>query len=187
MTKSEKLNKVAKEIEKCKICKIGKFGKAVPGEGKPDAKIIFIGEAPGRQESTAGRPFVGRSGQYLTRLIESTGLDRKDVFITSPVKYYPVISQKGRTPSDTEIAHGKIHLVKQLEIIKPKIIVLLGRVAAIALLGKSQVVSRMHGKLIKQDNKTYFLTYHPAAAIRFQKNKALIEEDFRILKRFLNS
>lgn len=179
------LDQIAEEITKCKICKVGKTGKAVPGEGNPNADVVFIGEAPGRTEGETGRPFVGRSGQYLTKLIESIGLSRKDVFITSPVKYFPVVSGKGRTPTDAEIAHGKTHLVKQLAIINPKILVLLGRVAAKALLGESPLISNIHGKVAKKEGKKYFFIYHPAAAIRFQKIKPLIEEDFKKLKTIL--
>lgn len=183
MTRQQQLDQIAQEIASCKVCRVGKTGKPVPGEGSPNADIIFIGEAPGRTEGETGRPFVGRSGQYLTKLIESIGTSRSDVFITSPVKYFPVASGKGRAPTDAEIAHGKTHLVRQLDIIKPKIIVLLGRVAAVALLGKSPMISQTHGTYITQDNKRYFLTYHPAAAIRFQKIKPLIEGDFKKFKR----
>lgn len=187
MDKQKLLDQIAREIKSCRICKIGKLGKAVAGEGNPNAKIVFIGEAPGRQEALTGRPFVGRSGQLLTKLLSSIQITRKDVYITSPVKYFPVISQKGRAPTDAEINHGKIHLEEQLEIIDPKIIVLLGRVAAKGVLGQSIAVATTHGKVIKRKGKSYFVTYHPAAAVRFQKNKALIEEDFQKLKTIILS
>lgn len=188
VTKQALLDQIAQEIALCTACKVGKIGKAVPGEGDPNAKIVFIGEAPGRTEGETGKPFIGRSGQYLTKLIESIGLNRKDVFITSPVKYFPVIKRTngtviGRAPTDAEIAHGKTHLFRQLNVIKPKIIVLLGRVAAVALLGKSPMISQAHGTSITQDRRKYFITYHPAAAIRFKKFKPLIESDFKKFKR----
>ncbi len=185
MSKQQLLDQIAEEIVKCKICKIGKIDKPVPGEGNPNAKIVFVGEAPGRTEGETGRPFIGRSGQYLTRLIESIGLSRQDVFITSPVKYFPVIAGKGRAPTDAEITHGKTHFDKQLEIINPKVIVLLGRVAAKAVLGESVPIAKVHGTMVQRNGKKYFFIYHPAAAIRFQKIKPLIENDFKKLKLFL--
>lgn len=187
MSKQKLLDEIAKDIAACKTCKAGKIGKPVPGEGNPDADIVFIGEAPGRTEGETGRPFIGRSGQLLTKLIESIGLNRKDVFITSPVKYFPILSgtEKGRAPTDEEIAHGKTHLEKQLKVINPKIIVLLGRVAAKALLGQLPMISAVHGTTIQKDGRKFFFAYHPAAAIRFQKFKPLIENDFKKLKTLL--
>src|ERR1700685_3374875 len=102
MDKQKELDRLAREIENCKICKIGKNGKAVPGEGNPDAKIAFIGEAPGKQEAVIGRPFIGRSGQLLRSLIREIGLKEDEVYITSPVKYLP---ERG-TPTSEDIAHG---------------------------------------------------------------------------------
>src|SRR5205814_7925733 len=107
--------RIVDEIVTCPICPVGKSGKAVPGEGNPDADIVFIGEAPGKQEAASGRPFIGRSGQLLRNLIRSIGLDdEKDVYITSPVKYLP---DRG-TPTSQDIAHGRIHLMKQFEVIQ---------------------------------------------------------------------
>lgn len=189
--KSSELEKIASQIENCDICKENKIGKPVPGEGGSNAKIMFVGEAPGRQESQTGRPFIGRSGKYLTRLIESTGLSRKDVYITSPVKYFPVKpdGHSGRAPTDQEITHGKTHFDKQVEIVNPKLIVLLGKVAAYALLGKSVTDSvnlkTEHGKIISQNGRRYLFTYHPAAALRFPQIKQPVEEDFKKLKRII--
>ncbi len=184
MDKQKALDKIAKEIENCKICKVGKSGKAVPGEGNPDAQVVFIGEAPGRQEAVTGRPFIGRSGQLLRSLIREIGLDdEKDVYITSPVKYLP---DRG-TPTSQDIAHGRIHLMKQLEVIVPKIVMLLGRVAAEGVLEKKVAVSSEHGHIIEvKDRIKYFLTYHPAAALRFpNKFKTPLKEDFQKLKKLL--
>lgn len=132
MSKSSALARIAKEIEKCQICKEGKSGKAVVGEGNPDADIVFIGEAPGKTEALTGRPFVGRSGQLLRSLIRESGLKEEEVYITSPVKYLP---DRG-TPSASDIVHGRVHLLKQLEVIDPKIVVLLGSVAVYGVLGE---------------------------------------------------
>lgn len=178
MNKQKALDKIAKDIDQCAICKAAKNGKAVPGEGNSDADIIFIGEAPGKNEALTGRPFIGRSGQLLRSLIREIGLAEKDVYITSPVKYLP---DRG-TPTSEDIAHGRIHLMQQLDIIQPKIIVLLGRVAAEGVLQQKLAVMSQRGTIIEKDKKKYFLTIHPAAAIRFQKFKKLIVEDFQILK-----
>jgi len=181
MTKKELLEKEAEKIKRCRKCKKGKIGKAVPGGGSPDAKIFFVGEAPGREEAKTGRPFVGRSGQLLTQLLLRIGIEREDVFITSPVKYLP----KQGTPSSFEIAHGRTHLLRQIEIINPKLIVLLGQVAAKALLDNLVKITEGHGKVFKQNDKLFFLTFHPAAAIRFPKTKERIIEDFEKLKRLI--
>ena len=184
MDKQKALNKIAEEIEKCKICKVGKSGMAVPGEGNPAADVVFIGEAPGRQEAASGRPFIGRSGQLLRNLIRGIGLDDvKDVYITSPVKYLP---DRG-TPTSQDIAHGRIHLMKQFAIIRPIFVMLLGRVAAEGVLEKKVAVVKEHGGVIEEkDGIKYFLTYHPAAALRFPKKfKPFLDEDFQKLKKLL--
>lgn len=182
MKKAAALDKITKEILVCKICKTGTNGKAVPGEGSPDADIAFIGEAPGKTEALTGRPFVGRSGKFLRSLIRTLGLEEEDVYITSPVKYLP---DRG-TPTNTQIAHGKTHLDKQLEIINPKLIVLMGSVAAQGVLGEKIPVLKQHGKTIKKEGKTYFLTVHPAAAIRFEKFRKIMLEDFAGLKKIID-
>lgn len=184
MSKQVELAKIAKEIENCEVCKHEKQGMAVPGEGNPDADVIFIGEAPGKKEAATGRPFIGRSGQLLRSLIRSIGLDdEKDVFITSPVKYLP---DRG-TPTSADIAHGRIHLMQQFAVIKPKVVMLLGRVAAEGVLEKKVAVAKEHGAVIAEENGIkYFLTVHPAAALRFpNKYKPLLKEDFEKLKNLL--
>lgn len=184
MNKQKVLDEIAREIEKCNICKVGKTGVAVPGEGNPDADIVFIGEAPGKKEAVEGRPFIGRSGQLLRSLIREIGLDDiKDVFITSPVKYLPL---RG-TPTPKDIAHGRIHLMKQLSIIAPKFVVLLGRVAAEGVLEKKVAVVKERGQIIEEkDGIKYFLTYHPAAALRFPvKFKPTLKEDFQKVRSLL--
>lgn len=176
--KLRELQKIAKEIENCKTCKAGKSGKAVPGEGSASAKIVFVGEAPGRNESLTGRPFIGRSGKLLRSTIRSIGLKEDKVYITSPVKYLP---DKG-TPSSSDIEHGRIHLIEQLRIIKPKIIVLMGAVACYGVLHEKIATLKMHGSVLLRDNLIYLITVHPSAAMRFPKVRKLFEKDFRKLK-----
>ena len=148
------------------------------GEGDPDADIMFVGEAPGKNESTVGRPFIGRSGKLLRAMIAELGLNEADVYITSPVKYLPEYG----TPKLRDIEHARIHFNEQIDIISPKIIVLLGSTAAQAVLGEKIPTLKNHGKVIEKDDRTYFLTLHPAAALRFQKFKILLSEDFKKLK-----
>jgi uracil-DNA glycosylase family 4 len=183
MDKQKALDKIAKEIENCKVCKVGKNGVAVPGEGNSDADIVFIGEAPGKQEAVVGRPFIGRSGQLLRGLIRGVGLKEEDIYITSPLKYLP---DRG-TPTSEDIAHGRIHLMKQFDVIKPKVVVLLGRVAAEGVLERKVAVSKEHGEVIEETNGIkYFLTFHPAAALRFpNKFKPFLQEDFEKVKRLI--
>lgn len=181
MTKQQKLQKVNDEIVECPICPIDKTGKPVPGEGNADAVVVFIGEAPGKKEAESGRPFIGRSGQLLRSQIRESGLQEEDVYITSPVKYLPL---RG-TPTPADIAHGKTHLDKQLAVIDPKIIVLLGNTACQGVLGVKIPVMKEHGKIVERNGKKYFIMLHPAAAIRFQKFKSVFVGDFQKLKQLL--
>jgi uracil-DNA glycosylase len=188
MDKQKALDKIAIEIKNCKTCVIGKSGMPVPGEGNPDADIIFIGEAPGKKEAATGRPFIGRSGQLLRGLIREAGLKEEDVFITSPVKYLPngPDGTPGGTPKPSDIAHGRIHLMKQFDVIQPKVIVLLGAVATLGVLEMKVPVKTEHGKIMEKDGKKYLVTLHPAAALRFPPLKLLMKEDFEKLKLLLS-
>lgn len=181
MDKEAELSKIAKEIESCKICKEGKTGKPVAGEGNPNARIVFIGEAPGKTEAEIGRPFIGRAGKLLRSIIKSNGIDEKDVFITNPVKYLPL---KG-TPSKSDIKHGKTHLDKQLKIINPKMVVLLGRVAIQGVLEEPISVKKDHGKVFEKNGIKYFVTFHPSAGLRFPPLKELLIEDLGKLKNLI--
>ena len=177
--KAEALQKVANEIERCEVCNKYKIGLTIPGEGKPNAKIMFMGEAGGPTESKVGKPFVGKSGKFLMQLLSSIGIKRGEVFLTSPIKYYP----GSRAPTNEEIMHGMIHTSKQIEIINPRLIVMLGNVALKALFPNEKFkVSEIHGKPIKKDGRIYFPTFHPSAARRFPKIRKLMEEDMKKLK-----
>lgn len=181
MNKKIQLQEIANQIERCRICKKDAIGLPVPGEGNPHAQVVFIGEAPGKTEAKTGRPFVGRSGKLLRKLIVENGLKENEVYITSPVKYLP---ERG-TPSKKQILHGKTHLDKQLEIINPKVIVLLGKTACTALLPNEVSLIKQHGTIVQTENRSYFITVHPAAALRFVKFKKILLEDFKKLYTFL--
>jgi uracil-DNA glycosylase len=181
MDKTAALEKIAIEISKCDECKKNKSGMPVPGEGDSDSKIFFLGEAPGYKEAETGRPFIGRCGKFLTKMLDTIGIEREDVFITSPVKYFP----GKRAPDLEEIRHGMIHTRKQIDIIKPKMIVLLGNTAIKGVLGEDLRVSDIHGKVIERDGIKFFPTIHPSAAMRFTGMRNTMIADFRKLKRLL--
>jgi DNA polymerase len=150
----------------------------VPGEGRADANVMLVGQAPGAEEDAEGRPFVGRSGSLLDKLIKKAGLSRDGLYITSVVQFFP---PKNRVPSDPEIALCVPFLMRQIEIVDPKLVVLLGAVAAKAVAGVESV-SKAHGTLVERRGRKFFITLHPAAAVRISTNMPLIESDFIKLK-----
>lgn len=172
------LAKIAAEIAACKKCKVKKIGVAVPGEGNADADVVFVGEAPGKNEAVTGKPFIGRAGKVLRALIVEAGLHDDDVFITSAVKYLPEYV----TPTLADIEHGRTHLFAQLDVIQPKIIVLLGNTAAVALLDRKISIAKDHGTVVEQDGRKYLVAYHPAAPLYSPKLRVEIAKDFTKLK-----
>jgi len=179
MTRNKKLDDLHEIIRNCSLCSLHETRiNAVPGEGSSDAKLFFIGEAPGAKEDETGRPFVGRSGQFLTSLIEEIGLSRNDVFITSVLKSRP---PKNRRPNQTEIELCRPYVEKQIELINPRVIILLGSVAISSMVGIWKV-TESHGQFFEAQGRTYFMTFHPAAALRSPDVKGLMQADFRILQ-----
>lgn len=153
----------------------------VPGEGPLDAKVMLVGQAPGAQEDAEGRPFIGRSGKLLDQLIRLSGMDRKDVYITSVVQFFPPAN---RMPTDSEILACRKFLYRQMKIIRPRLAVLLGAVAAKEVLG-IKGISAVHGRTIDKDGIRYLLSLHPAAAVRIKSNLPKIESDFNELRRHI--
>src|SRR5262249_23977626 len=138
---------------------------AVPGEGKDAARVMLIGEAPGRDEDKAGRPFVGASGRFPDHVLTGTGIDRRDLLITTTVKCR---TPNNRTPRKKEVdTCTSLYLFQQIELIDPQLIVLLGGVAAKTVLGAASV-SEVRGRVIERDGRKYFVTYHPA--VRFHRD-----------------
>lgn len=153
---------------------------AVPGEGLVPAEIFIIGEGPGAKEDRLGRPFVGPSGMLLVKLLEVAGLSREQVYITSCVKCRP---PNNRTPRAVELDTCQANwLDRQLELVHPKIVVLLGRVAITQVLHEEGGLARLHGKVVERDGRLYLLTYHPAAAFRVPQTRVSMEEDMLRLK-----
>ena len=133
------------------------MGQAVVGEGCADAQVVFVREAPGRHEAESGRPFVGKAGQWLRRAIRRIGLSEDAVYLTSPIKFRP----SRRKPTATAVAHGRIHLRQQIDIINPRIVVLLGSTACLGVLSEKVAVRARHGGLIERDGRTYLIYLPP--------------------------
>lgn len=167
----------------CSLSRTRKY--SVPGEGRKNAKIMIVGQAPGGEEDSSGRPFVGRAGKLLTRLLHYAGLSRGDVYITSVLKCFP---PKNRLPKWDEVKACTPYLEEQIRMIKPKYIILLGNLAVGTLLRRKTQIGKIHGKPVLKDGIIYFPTMHPAAAVRFKKNMKIIKKDFKkfraIFKKF---
>lgn len=183
LDKKAALAAIAREIEQSAWCKEQSVGKAVPGEGNPDAKVVFVGEAPGKKEAATGRPFVGRSGNLLRRAMEDIGLSPQEVFITSVGKYLPI---KGK-PTPEQIVHCRPYLLRQLDIIHPHIVVLLGATAVQGVLQGNISVKKLHGTTREDTKRIYFITVHPAAALRFQVFREIFFADFAKLKELMRN
>jgi DNA polymerase len=168
------LSQLHEEIALCQRCELAKYRtRTVPGEGAEDAEIMFIGEAPGWHEDQQGRPFVGPAGQFLEQLLASISLGRQQVYITNVIKSRP---PQNRDPLPAEILACRQWLERQIELIRPKMIVTLGRYAMTMFFpGKS--ISKIHGTAQKRDNTLYYAMYHPAAALHQQSLRRAIEED----------
>jgi len=154
----------------------------VPGEGPKKARIIIVGEAPGRDEVIQRRPFVGKAGRFLRKTLINNRINFQKVYITNVIKFRPPGNRK---PTKKEVALYLPVLKKEIYRIKPKIICLLGNTAIEALLGKYQV-SKIHGKIIKKEDMNYFTTFHPAVAMRNRKWRRMFEKDIRKLSGYLN-
>lgn len=183
--KKEELFKLAEGIRCCTACPLWKTRTlAVPGEGNPEAKLFFVGEAPGAEEDRQGSPFVGPSGKFLDKLFKKNKIKREKVFLTGAVKCYP---PKTRDPKLDELKICKeLWLNKQISIIKPKLIVILGTIALKSLL-KEKEIKELHGKIIKKNKQKYFITFHPAAGRRFPKVRKEMEKDFGRLKKLVRN
>jgi DNA polymerase len=176
------LDEIAAEIRVCTRCELHRTRtNSVPGEGPADARIMFIGEAPGWNEDQQGRPFVGAAGKFLEELLGAAGLKRSDVFITNVVKSRP---PGNRDPLPDEIAACAPFLQRQIDAIDPDVIVTLGRFS-MAKWFPGERISRIHGQPKKDGKRLIVPMYHPAAALHQQALKATILEDFAKLPRIL--
>ncbi len=154
--------------------------KVVFGEGSKNAKIMLVGEAPGTKEDETGRPFIGMAGRILSEIIEEAGMDRSDIYITSIVKCRP---ENNRKPKKLEYTTCiDLYLNKQIELIDPDIVGLLGNSAAYALIGKKSI-KQIHGKTYEFNGRKYMALFHPAAALYSRVLLPQLKEDMVILKK----
>lgn len=160
---------------KCELCKTRT--NSVPGKGNFQSEIIFVGEAPGRNEDKSGEPFVGIAGQRLTLALQEAGISRESVYITNVVKCRP---PNNRVPTISERNTCRDYLQKEISIIKPKVICILGNTAFNSILGGSEI-TKYRGKIVKKDNQIYFLTVHPAATIYNQELISVLNKDINKL------
>ncbi len=173
--KESALKALRDEIGDCQRCKLSKGRKNIVfGEGSVDAKIIFIGEGPGEDEDIQGRPFVGKAGQLLTKLIEKMGFKREDVYIGNIVKCRPPFN---RDPEEDEINACSPFIKKQAEIISPKVIVSLGRISTQTLIVLKIPIGKLRGKFYQFENIPLMPTFHPSYLLRNPKDKWLVWED----------
>ena len=168
VSKRDALDALAAKIRRSRKCPLSGRGKAVPGEGPANATVFFVGQAPGAEEAKTGRPFVGRAGKFLDKLLKGIGLARDKVFLTSPEKHFP---PGHRLPTQKELDACFPWLVKQISIVNPKVVVLLGNFAEKVLKGHPVLKGRIVLK-----------TVHPSAAMRFTKIRQRALKDFKQLK-----
>ena len=160
------LEDVSKQIKNCRKCRLWQNAKhVVPGEGPVNAKLMLVGQNPGAEEDKTGKPFIGKAGKFLNKVLAKNDINREEVFVTNIVKH---LSPENRKPLPEEIVACVPYLEKQIKTVKPKIVVLMGKVAWQA--------PRIKGV-------TYLETYHPSAAMRFTKTRKRFLEDFSTLKK----
>ena len=175
---SDLMDTLRLQVISCTKCNLSKSRtNAVAGKGNNNAEIMFIGEAPGRNEDLKGEPFVGAAGKILTEALEYAGLSRDVVFITNVVKCRP---PNNRIPLEEEKNSCQQYLISELDIIKPKIICILGNTAYGSILGGDSI-TKNRGKIIKKNNQLYFLTIHPAAVIYTPSLKQVLKDDIKTL------
>ncbi|MBN1569602.1 MAG: uracil-DNA glycosylase [Acidobacteria bacterium] len=181
----ESLDAIRKELGDCRRCKLAPTRtNIVFGAGNPHADLMFVGEAPGADEDEQGLPFVGRAGQLLTKIIESTGMRRDDVYICNILKCRP---PGNRNPETDEIASCEQFLFRQIAAVKPKIICALGAFGAQTLLRTTQPIGRLRGQLIDYRGAKLVATFHPAYLLRNPIEKRKVWEDMQIVRNYLLS
>lgn len=177
------LDEVAAQVRGCTLCELYRSRtQGVPGDGNPEAEIMFIGEAPGWHEDKQGLPFVGAAGQFLNEMLETIGLTRSEVFVTNIVKCRP---PGNRDPLPDEIAACSFYLDAQIAAIKPKVIVTLGRFS-MARWFPGERISRIHGQARKFGSFVVVPMYHPAAALHQASLRATVEADMLKLPRIID-
>jgi uracil-DNA glycosylase family 4 len=181
---AQALERIAGEIRSCTRCPLHQHRThAVPGEGPADAPVLFVGEGPGAEEDQQGRPFVGAAGRLLDKLLAGIRIPRERVFITNTVRCRP---PGNREPHPDEVAACLPYLVRQMGVLQPRVVCLLGATATRALLGSDQKLNQVRGRAIREAGRWWFATYHPAAALRSASLASALQEDFRRLRRLVD-
>jgi DNA polymerase len=183
---AEALAAVRTDIGDCTRCKLHTMGRrqVVFGVGNPEADLMFVGEAPGADEDIQGIPFVGRAGQLLTKIIEAIGLSRDDVYIANVIKCRP---PGNRNPEPDEVETCEPFLFQQIDIIKPKVIVALGKFGAQTLLRTLDPISRLRGRVYDYRGAKLIPTFHPAYLLRNPASKREVWEDMKVVRELLKS
>lgn len=184
--KAQALKDLSGLVQVCQKCDLASGRTTVVfGDGSPDAEIVFVGEAPGYHEDLQGKPFVGSAGRFLDELLrEILGLSRDDVYIANVIKCRP---PENRDPTSAEIEICKPYLMKQLEIIAPKVVCTLGNFATKTLTGRKEGITRLRRKAIRINKFYVFPIYHPAAALHRGDLYDEVRQDFASLKEFLEA
>ena len=179
------LEALATHIAGCTACALHKSAKqAVPGEGNPQAELLCVGEAPGANEDEQGRPFVGEAGQLLTKILGAIQLSRDEVYICNVLKHRP---PGNRDPLPDEVIACQPYLLRQIEIVRPKVILALGRFAAQTLLQTSTGIGALRGRIHRYHGVPLIVTYHPAALLRNESWKRPTWEDVKLARRVLDA
>ena len=178
------LAEVRADIGDCTRCKLHALGRSqiVFGVGNPQADLMFVGEAPGAEEDIQGVPFVGRAGQLLTKIIEAIGMKREDVYIANVIKCRP---PQNRNPEPDEVEKCEPFLFRQIDVIKPKVIVALGKFGAQTLLRTLDPISRLRGRVFEYRGAKLIPTFHPAYLLRNPSSKREVWEDMKLVRRLL--
>jgi len=184
MDKIRILNELADEIKVCPKCRLSETRThAVPGEGSPTARIMFVGEGPGENEDKTGRPFIGAAGKFLNRLLEQAGIAREDVFITNIVKCRP---PGNRVPMADEVEACSDYLMAQIAVIEPKIVCPLGGSSLKTLLGPDLKITTARCKVFRKSGILYIPLFHPAAALHRTALLETLQADILVLKELIN-
>ena len=182
---TESLDDIKTEIGpacmRCKLCSLGR-SRIVFGVGHPKARLMFVGEAPGEEEDKRGEPFVGRAGQLLTRIIEAIGLSREQVYIANVIKCRP---PNNRNPEPDEVAACEPYLFRQIDVIRPAVIVPLGKFAAQCLLKTTDPITRLRGRRFDYRGTTLIPTFHPAYLLRNPSAKREVWDDMKLVRAIL--
>ena len=183
---AEALAAIREDLGDCTRCKLHALGRRqiVYGVGNPNAGLMFVGEAPGADEDVQGEPFVGRAGQLLTKIIEAIGLTRADVYIANVIKCRP---PGNRNPESDEVEQCELFLFRQIDTVKPKVIVALGKFAAQSLLRTTDPITRLRGREFKYRDAILMPTYHPAYLLRTPSAKRDVWEDMKRVRSILTA